>query len=101
MPRDADEVSRLLEFEIRFKKRINFITYLTYNTLLLLILIGAYRILHSLPEDMKEKINEIGILIGIGGIGLFGNIIPKLRLNFRNLIFRFFGYQNKNSNHYL
>ncbi|MCX2679619.1 hypothetical protein OOZ15_06670 [Galbibacter sp. EGI 63066] len=94
LPRDTDRISKLLEFETRFKKRINVITYLTYNILLLLILIGAYRILHSLPEDLKSKINEVGILIGIGGVGLFGNIIPKWRMKFKELIFRFFGYRN-------
>jgi len=94
LPRDTDEVSRLLEFESRFRKRINVFTYLAYNTLLLLLLIGAYRVLHSLPEDIKSKINEIGIIIGIGGVGLLGNIIPKLKTKFQELILRAFGYRN-------
>lgn len=94
LPRDTDEVSRLLEFESRFRKRINVFTYLAYNTLLLLFLIGAYKALHSLSEDIKSKINEIGIIIGIGGVGLLGNIIPKLKTKFQELILRAFGYQN-------
>jgi len=93
LPRDTDEVSRLLEFETRFKKRINIFTYITYNGLLLLILFGAYNLLHSLPEDIKSKINEVGIIIGIGGIGLFGNIIPRLRSKFKESILKVFGYR--------
>lgn len=92
-PRDTDEISRLLEFESRFKKRINVFAYLSYNTLLLLFLIGAYKLLHSLPEDIKSKINEVGIIIGIGGVGLFGNIIPKWKAKFQELILSIFGYK--------
>ena len=94
MPRDTDDVSRLLEFESRFKKRINVFTYITYNILLLLFLIGAYKLIHSLPEDVKSKINEVGIIIGIGGVGLFGNIIPMWKTKFQELILKAFGYRN-------
>jgi hypothetical protein len=94
LPRDIEEISRLLEFESRFKKRINVFTYIAYNSILLLLLIGAYEILHSLPEDIKSRINEIGIIIGIGGVGLFGNIIPMWRTKFQELILRAFGYRN-------
>lgn len=96
LPRDTDEVSRLLEFESRFKKRINVFTYLAYNTLLLLFLIGAYKLLHSFPDDIKSKINEVGIIIGIGGVGLFGNIIPKWKEKFQELTLRAFGYRTTN-----
>ncbi len=92
LPRDTDKVSQLLEFETRFKKRINIFTYFAYNTLLLLILIGAYKILHSLPEDLKLTINEVGIIITIGGVGLLGNIIPKWKMKFEKSILRVFGY---------
>ncbi len=96
LPRDTDEISRLLEFETRFKSRINVFTYITYNTILLLILFGCYKILHSLPEDIKSKINEVGIIIGLGGIGLFGNIIPKWKIKFNKFILNLFGYKSKN-----
>lgn len=93
LPRDTDEVARLLDFETRFKKRINVFSVIFYNTLLLLILIGAYRLLHSLPDDWKSKINDVGIIIGIAGVGLLGNIIPKLKMKFQELILRAFGYR--------
>lgn len=91
--RDTDEVSRLLEFESRFKKRINIFSYFAYNILLVLVLFGAYKLLHNLPEDWKSKINEIGILIGIGGVGLFANTIPKWRARFQELVLKAFGYK--------
>jgi len=93
LPRDSDDIARLLEFEKRFKKRINTFSYIAYNGLLLIILFGTYYILHNLPEEWKSKINEVGILIGIGGVGLFGNIIPKWKTKFYTLILRVFGYK--------
>lgn len=94
LPRNADEISRLLNFEYRFKKRINVFTYIAYNSLLILILIGGYKLLHSLPEDIKSKINEVGIIIGIGGVGLLGNIIPKFKTKFQEMVLKAFGYKN-------
>ena len=99
LPRDSDEVSRLLEFENKFKKRINLFSYIAYNGLLLLILLGAYKLLHSFPEEWKLKINEVGIIIGIGGFGLIGNVIPKLKTKFQQLVMKAFGYRIRKEVH--
>ncbi|MCD4734436.1 MAG: hypothetical protein K8R53_00195 [Bacteroidales bacterium] len=99
IPREADEISRLLVFESTFLKRIKVFAYISYHVLLLLLLIVAYKILHSLPDEVKDNINEIGIIIGIAGIGLFGNIIPKWRTMYQKLVLRVFGYKYKISSH--
>ena len=92
LPSDVDKISTLLNFETRFLKRINIFSYIVYNTFLILLLIGAYNSMQALPDDIKSKINDIGIIIGIGGIGLLGNIIPNLRKKFKELTLRAFGY---------
>lgn len=93
LPRNTDEVSRLLEFESRFKKRINIFSYLIYNGILLMILAAIYKILHQLPEDLKSKINEIGVIVGLGGVGFFSSLIPILRKKFRGVVLKLFGYR--------
>jgi hypothetical protein len=92
LPNDVDKVSRLLNFEARFLKRINIFTYIVYNMFLIVLLFAAYKSMQALPDDIKSKINDIGIIIGIGGIGLLGNIIPILRKKFKELTLRVFGY---------
>ncbi len=95
LPRNTDEVSRLLEFESRFKKRINVFSIITYNLFILGILVGAYKILQLLPEDKKLVVNDLNLIIGLGAIiGLSGNFIPKMKTKFKELILRAFGYRN-------
>lgn len=95
LPRDTDEVSRLLEFESRFKKRINVFSIIIYNLFIVGVLVGAYKILQMLPEDKKLVINDLNLIIGLGAIiGLSGNFIPKLKTKFQELILRAFGFQN-------
>ncbi len=95
LPRDTDEVSRLLEFESRFKKRIHTFSIIAYNLFILCILIGAYKVLQLLPEDKKLVVNDLNLIIGLGAIiGLSGNFIPKLKTKFLKLILRVFGYRN-------
>lgn len=95
LPRDTDEVSRLLEFESRFKKRINVFSIITYNLFIVGILVGAYKILQLLPEDKKLVVNDLNLIIGLGAIiGLSGNFIPKMKTKFKELILRAFGYRN-------
>lgn len=96
LPRDTDEISRLLEFETIFKKRITIFSYFAYNSLLILLLFFAYKILQTLPEELKLKINDIGIIIGVGGVGLLGNIIPKWKEKFKELLLKLFGYKANN-----
>lgn len=96
LPRDTDEVSRLLEFESRFKKRTKVFSTIIYNLFIVVILFGAYKILQSLPEDKKLIVNDLNQIIGLGAIiGLSGNFIPKLKTKFQELIFAIFGYQMK------
>jgi hypothetical protein len=93
LPRDTDEESRLLEFESRFKKRINVFSIIAYNLFIVGILVGAYIILQLLPEDKKLVVNDLSLIIGLGAIiGLSGNFIPKLKTKFQELILRAFGY---------
>lgn len=95
LPRDTDEVSRLLEFESRFKKRINVFSIIAYNLFIVGILVGAYKILQLLPEDKKLVVNDLNLIIGLGAIiGLSGNFLPKLKTKFQELILRAFGYRN-------
>ena len=95
LPRDTDEVSRLLEFETRFKKRINVFSILAYNAFLIFILYGAYQTLQYLPEDKKLVVDDLNLIIGLGAIiGLSGNFIPKLKTKFQELILKAFGYRN-------
>lgn len=95
LPRNTDEVSRLLEFESRFKKRINVFSIITYNLFIVGILVGAYKILQLLPEDKKLVVNDLNLIIGLGAIiGLSGNFIPKMKTKFKELILRAFGYRN-------
>lgn len=95
LPRNTDEVSRLLEFETRFKKRINIFSIFWYNAFLILLLYGAYEILQYLPDDKKLVMNDLNLIIGLGAIiGLSGNFIPKLKSKFQVLILRAFGYPN-------
>ena len=94
LPRDTDEVSRLLEFESRFKKRINVFSIIAYNLFVVGVLVGAYKILQLLPEDKKLVVNDLNVIIGLGTIiGLSGNFIPKLKTKFEELILRAFGYK--------
>jgi hypothetical protein len=93
LPRNTDEVSRLLEFESRFKKRINVFSIIAYNLFIVGVLVGAYKILQLLPEDKKLVVNDLNLIIGLGAIiGLSGNFIPKLKTKFQELILRAFGY---------
>ena len=95
LPRDADEVSRLLEFEGRFKKRINIFSIVVYNLFIIGILCGAYKAFQLLPEDKKLFVNDLNLILGLGAvIGLSGNFIPKLKTKFQEMILRAFGYQN-------
>lgn len=95
LPRNTDEVSRLLEFESRFKKRINVFSIITYNLFIVGILVGAYKILQLLPEAKKLVVNDLNLIIGLGAIiGLSGNFIPKMKTKFKELILRAFGYRN-------
>lgn len=95
LPRDTDKVSQLLEFESRFKKRINVFSIIAYNLFIVGILYGAYKTLQLLPEDKKLIVNDLNLLIGLGAIiGLSGNFIPKLKTKFKELILRAFGYRN-------
>lgn len=89
-----NDLIRLLEFESRFKKRINLISLLLYNLLLLFILIGLYKILYILPEKWRLKIDDIVWLLGILGIGgLVGNSLKEIKIGFKKLVFKFFGYK--------
>lgn len=93
LPRDTDDVSRLLNFESRFKKRIRVFSIITYNLLIVGILFGAYKILQLLPEDKKLVVNDLNLIIGLGAlIGLSGNFLPKFKSQFKKLILRAFGY---------
>ena len=95
LPIDTDEVSRLLEFETRFKKRINTFSIIAYNLFIVCLLVGAYKILQLLPEDKKLVVNDLNLIIGLGAIiGLSGNFIPKLKTKFKELTLRAFGYRN-------
>lgn len=95
LPRNTDEVSRLLEFETRFKKRIHVFSIIGYNAFLVLLLYGAYEVLQYLPEDKKLVVNDLNLIIGLGAIvGLSGNFIPKLKTKFQELTLRAFGYRN-------
>ncbi|WP_150452412.1 hypothetical protein [Arenibacter lacus] len=94
LPRDTDEVSRLLEFKYRFKKRIKVFSIIAYNLFIVGILVGAYKILQLLPEDKKLVVNDLNLIIGLGAIiGLSGNFIPKLKTKFQELILRIFGFK--------
>ena len=97
LPRNADEISRLLSFEKRFKKRVNVLSYIVYNSLLLFLLIGAYLILESLPEDWKSKINDLAVILGLAGTGLFGNFIPKLKIKIKVTLMSILGYPSQNN----
>ena len=93
IPRDSDEVSRLLGFESRFKKRIGAFSYVVYNGFLVIILIIAYRVYHTLPEDKKIAINDFNLVVSLGAlIGLSGNFIYKWRVAFRAWLYKIFGY---------
>lgn len=93
--RDTDEVSKLFEFEKRFKKRINIFAYIFHNFFLLVLLILAYKLIQVLPDEVKADINDFNVIIGIGGVGLLGNIIPKWKAKLQELILKAFGYQIK------
>lgn len=94
LPRDTDEVSRLLEFEACFKKRINVFSIVAYNLFIIGVLFGAYKVLQLLPEDKKLIVNDLNLIIGLGAIiGLSGNFIPKLKTKFQEMILRAFGYR--------
>lgn len=93
LPRNTDEVSRLLEFETRFLKRINAFSIIAYNLFIVGVLYGAYKILQLLPEDKKLVVSDLGLIIGLGAIiGLSGNFIPKLKSIFKELTLSVFGY---------
>jgi hypothetical protein len=94
LPRNSDDVSRLLEFEPRFKKRINIFSIIVYNLFIIVLLFVSYKILKLLPDDKKLVINDLNLLIGLGAIiGLTSNFIPKLKKKFQVLILRAFGYR--------
>lgn len=96
LPRNSDDMSRLIEFETRFKKRINIFSIIIYNLFIIVLIFGAYKILKLLPEDKKLFINDLNLLIGLGAIiGLTGNLIPKLKTKFQELILRALGYRVK------
>lgn len=95
LPRDTDQISRLLEFESRFKKRINVFSIIAYNLFIVGVLICAYKTLQLLPEDKKLVVNDLDLIIGLGAIiGLSGNFIPKLKTKFTELTLSVFGYRN-------
>lgn len=95
LPREMDDVSRLIRFETRFKKRIRVFTYFAYNLFLILILFGAYKVLRSLPEDKKLIVNDLNLIIGLAAvIGLSGNFFPRIKKGLLNLMLKIFGYKN-------
>lgn len=95
LPRDTDEVSRLLEFESRFKKRINVFSMIAYNIFLACFLYGLYKFLNFLPEDKKLVVDDLSLILGFWGIlGFSGNFIPKVKIRFQKLVFKAFGYYN-------
>ncbi len=96
LPRDMGEVSRLKEFESRFKKRIEIFSIVAYNLLVFGIIYGAYRVLDFLTEDEKQFLIDLNLILGFSAIiGLSGNFIPTLKDKFQKLILKVFGYYNK------
>jgi hypothetical protein len=90
-PKDIDEMHKLLGFEKRFKKRIKVFSWVIYNLMLLAILYISYVVLQGLSEDLKSKINDVGVIMTIGGLGILGNF-PKLNVKFQNLLLKALGY---------
>lgn len=97
IPRDSDQIARLILFEDRFKKRITVFSYISYHLILIVLLVFSYWILQKLPAEWKSNINDVGILIGIAGVGLIGNLLPKLKKNFRDLNLSLFGYKGEDN----
>lgn len=95
LPRNADEISKLMEFEARFKRRVNVLSYIIYNAFLLVVLIVTYKIYDSMPEDFKKQINDLVVILGLAGTGLLANLIPKLRIKTKVILMRAFGYPSR------
>lgn len=96
IPRSTDDLARLLDFEMVFKRKVKGLSILIYNTFIILVLFSGYKALQYLPEDKKLVINDINLIIGIGAIiGLSGNFIPWLKTQFQDMLLRLFGYKTE------
>ncbi|MBI1184228.1 hypothetical protein GC194_08145 [bacterium] len=85
----------LAEFERKFLKRTKYLSNALYNLFLAVLLLAAYYAMQQLPSEIKAKINDIGIIIGIGGVGLLGNLIPSVRSRFKVFIQMLLGYSKR------
>lgn len=83
------------DFERRFLRRTVFFFYTIYNISLVLLLYFLADILHKSSDYVKEYINEIGLILGVVGLGVIGgNSISSIRNYCKNQFLKLFGYQD-------
>ncbi len=95
-PIDTGDYDALKKIETVFFKRTKILSYVIYNAFLIGLFLAIYKMLIRYPEA-REKANDLGLIIGILGVGI-GNYITSARVGLENLLVKFFGYKPKKDN---
>lgn len=91
---NGGEIRFLKKFEHSFRNRVGFISVILYNLVLLAIIYGLVQLIPLLPKTTKDQLNVFNLVIGIVGVGglIGGNLVKKIRLKFKELVYLILGY---------
>lgn len=84
-------VQNLKRFETIFQKRSRQIARVIYNVILFLIVYSIWKLL-SIHPSIREKVNDLGSILGILGLQIVGNFFSSLLKFTEKKIQKFFGY---------
>lgn len=92
----GSKIEALMDFERYFLRRVGHLSVILYNLILVLGLFGLSQLIHVLPQETKNRLNEIGIVVTIVGAGLIGgNLMSVWRNKFKSWVYSLFGYKSK------
>lgn len=82
---------KLKEFEKNFLKRSKKIAWILSFSVIVILCISAFKFIDSLPKIQKDKLNDVGLIIGIFGLSVTG-LVVSLRKQIEKWTRRLLGY---------
>lgn len=90
---DRSQLDELIRFEARFLKRIEILSYIVYNILLIFVFYSVWKLL-SISPTLKNEISDFGLVFTMLGIGL-ANFLKSVPAMLKKGIVKVFGYFKK------
>jgi len=88
---DTQRFDSLIQFQTKFLKRVKITAKVIYNILILLVVVGVYKLVGLTPA-LKERANDIAIVTGILGAGI-GNYFSGFSVKIEVVIRKLLGHQ--------